>query len=171
MRRILLAAVVMPLLALPACSGPTAPSLDDLQRERALWASHNLTKYSYDFEMVGFFNNLSGKLIHLVVLSDTVRSAVFVATGETVPVPAAILYTIDGLFDQATEGIHRGTLARVQVDSRLSYPGHRPQRPARRQRLLPGLQPAAAPVVPGPHVLAWRQAIVWHPALEDRLRS
>jgi hypothetical protein len=122
MRHVLLIATVVPLFTLTGCGGPTAPSFVELQQDSARWASHHLTKYAYDFETTGFFNNLTGQVIHLVVLDDTVRSAVFVATGDTVPVPAAGFSTVNGLFDRAFAALNAGTLAGIQIDSMLSYP-------------------------------------------------
>lgn len=70
----------------------------------------------------GFFNTLDGRAIRLVVLGDTVRSAQFVATNDSVPVVPATLSTIDALFTLAMSASRAGTLISVQFDPTLGYP-------------------------------------------------
>jgi hypothetical protein len=103
-------------------SGPTAPSLTDLQRAHAAWTAHHLTRYAYRYMTTGFFNTLDGQAIRLVVLADTVRSAQFVATNDSVPVAPATLPTIDALFTLAITAREGGTLVAAQFDSILEYP-------------------------------------------------
>lgn len=113
---------VLLLAGLAACGSPTGPALGTVQEYRAMWLSHHLTKYAFDFETTGYFNAFSGHLIHLVVLNDTVRSAVFVATGDSVPAPPATFATIDGLFNYAIAGVGDGSLTNIEADASLSYP-------------------------------------------------
>jgi hypothetical protein len=111
------------LLGLAACqSGPTAPSVADLQRAQADWASHNLTRYAYRYETTGFLIVWSGQAMRLVVLSDTVRSAQYVATNDSVPVVPASLPTVDALFALAIAAREDGKLVSVQFDATFGYP-------------------------------------------------
>jgi len=104
------------------CAGPTAPSLTDLKRAQAEWAAHHLTRYAYRYTTSGFFNAFDGQAIRLVVLSDTVRSAQFVATNDSVPVTAATFPTIDALFAWAIAARESGTLVAAQFDSDFGFP-------------------------------------------------
>jgi Family of unknown function (DUF6174) len=115
-------ALLAPALLLPACGGPTAPSVVEIEQAQARWATHRLTRYVYDFETSGFFNTLDGKTIHLVIIADTVRSAVFAATGDPVPVPAATLATVDTLFARALAARDAGALMSAEFDPQLGYP-------------------------------------------------
>lgn len=60
--------------------------------------------------------------MRLVVLSDTVRSAQFVATYDSVPVEPATLPTIDALFAVAIAARENGRLTAVDFDSTYGYP-------------------------------------------------
>jgi hypothetical protein len=110
------------ILLLPACGGPTAPSVAEIEQAQARWATHRLTRYVYDFETTGFFTTLEGKTIHLVVIADTVRSAVFAGTSDPVPVPAASLATVDTLFARAIAAREAGALTSAEFDPQLDYP-------------------------------------------------
>jgi uncharacterized protein DUF6174 len=115
-------ALLGPALLLPACGGPTTPSVAEIEQARARWATHRLTRYVYDFETTGFFTTLEGKTIHLAVIADTVRSAVFAGTNDPVPVPAASLATVDTLFARAIAAREAGALTSVEFDPQLDYP-------------------------------------------------
>jgi hypothetical protein len=104
------------------CSGSTDPQVDQVTRQRVLWAAHNLTRYSYEYEQTGFFTVISNRVIRLVVIADTVRSAVFVATGESVPGPAAQFPIVDSLFAQASRAAQGHTLTAIEFDPVLGYP-------------------------------------------------
>ena len=109
--------------SLASCrSGPTAPSLADLRRAQAEWASHQLTRYAYRYQTTGFFNTLNGQTIRLVVLGDTVRSAQFVATNDSVPIVPSTLPTIDALFAVAIAARESGTLVAAQFDPDFGFP-------------------------------------------------
>jgi hypothetical protein len=109
------------LTGLATCrSSPTAPSLSDIQRAEAEWTTHNLTRYAYRYETIGGFSALDGQAIRLVVLGDTVRSAQFVATNDSVPV--AFLPTINALFTLAITRRAEGRLVAAQFDSIFGYP-------------------------------------------------
>ncbi len=110
------------LALLASCADAMAPTGSQIEQFRASWASHQLTRYAYDLEITGFNISWAGQLVHLVVLNDTVRSATYVATGDSVPVPPATFSTIDGLFAQAIAARSAGTLAGIQFDSTFSYP-------------------------------------------------
>lgn len=108
------------LVGLVSCrTGPTAPSLIDIERAEAQWSAHNLTRYAYQYETT-CCNALSGQAIRLVVIGDTVRSAQFVATNDSVPV--AFLPTIDGLFALAITLREEGRLAGARFDPTFGYP-------------------------------------------------
>jgi hypothetical protein len=70
----------------------------------------------------GFLSTLDGQAMRLVVLADTVRSAQFVATNDSVPVVAATLPTIDSLFALAIAARVAGTLVAAQFDSAFGFP-------------------------------------------------
>lgn len=108
--------------ALGACRGATGPSFDDLIQAQSRWASHHLTRYAYRYTSFGFFNTIEGQPLRLVVLGDTVRSAQFVATNDSVPVPPGTLPTIDGLFAIAMSAWHDGRLTGAEFDPDLGFP-------------------------------------------------
>ena len=122
MRLRLSTALLGSVLLLPACGGPTAPSVMEIEQAQARWATHRLTRYVYDFETTGFFTTLEGKTIHLVVIADTVRSAVFVETNDPVPVPPTSLATVDTLFARAIAAQEAGALTSAEFDPQLGYP-------------------------------------------------
>lgn len=122
MRHGLPSSATLLILALTACGGPTAPSAVELEQDRATWANHNLTRYAYDYEETGFFNNLAGQVVHLVVLGDTINSATVVATGAAVPLPDSRLTTIDGLFARAMAARDAGILTDLELDPVFNYP-------------------------------------------------
>ena len=105
-----------------ACSSPAGPTLSDLQQAQAQWASHHLTRYAYRYEINGFFNALDGRTLRLVVITDTVRSAQFVSTNDSVPVTASTLPTIDALFATAASLLQEGRLTAVEFDPSFGYP-------------------------------------------------
>ncbi|MEP6573190.1 MAG: DUF6174 domain-containing protein [Gemmatimonadota bacterium] len=98
------------------------PSVPTIQHFQALWAAHHFTKYTYDSETTGFFNNLSGQAFRIVVLGDTVRSAQSIATGDSVPLAVTKFTTIDGLFAAAITALNAGTLTNGAFDPSLSFP-------------------------------------------------
>ena len=115
---------------LVACHAPTSPSgiitnptPDQIVAQRAVWASHGLTDYSYTYEFFAF-NAVAFQPIRLGVRQDTVRSAVLIATGRAlVPVPT-YFPTIDKLFDLALEVATAGSLRVIAFDPALRYPVH-----------------------------------------------
>jgi uncharacterized protein DUF6174 len=106
-------------LVLPGCGTLTELKTLDLNRHRAAWEAQGLTDYSYVYELDGFLINYAGKPIRLEVRQDTVRSAVVIATGDTL---AGHWPTIDDLFDQAAEAQHDDILKAITFDPVLSYP-------------------------------------------------
>ena len=108
------------LVGLAGCrNGPTAPSLIDIERAEAQWTAHNLTRYAYQYETT-CCTALSGQAIRLVVIADTVRSAQFVATNDSLPVD--FLPTIDALFTLAIALRGEGRLAAAQFDPTFGFP-------------------------------------------------
>jgi Family of unknown function (DUF6174) len=118
--RLLLIGIVTSLLSCHAA--PTAPTHTELQRAQAAWKARGFTRYAYRYETVGFFNAFDGRVMRLVVLSDTVRSAQFVATNDSVPTAPATLPTIDALFARAIAASVGGTLVSITFDPVLGYP-------------------------------------------------
>ena len=110
------------LLCAVGCAAPTAPSPTRIASDRASWSSRHLTSYAYDLEFDGFFLSYSGKAMHLLVDNDTVRSATYVATGDTVPGNPSDLPTVDDLFRQALAASSAGTLSGYAVDPTYRYP-------------------------------------------------
>jgi hypothetical protein len=109
--------------ALAGCAhAATSLPLSDIQRAQAVWKAHHLTRYAYRYETMGFSTNLDGQEMRLVVLGDTVRSAQFVATNDSVPVLPSILPTIDALFAMAVAADRAGTLVAAEFDSTFGYP-------------------------------------------------
>jgi uncharacterized protein DUF6174 len=100
----------------------TGPSLTQIQQAQAAWTAHHLDRYAYRYMTSGFFNAFDGQAIRLVVLADTVRSAQFVATNDSVPVVPSTLPTIDALFALAIAARENGTLVSVQFDSVFGFP-------------------------------------------------
>jgi len=94
----------------------------DVLAHRAVWDTHALTDYSYQYELTGFYINYAGHPIRLNVRRDTVQSAVFVATGLPVPGSQAAFPTIDALFDQAEAAALGHSLNAVVYDPRLGFP-------------------------------------------------
>ena len=108
--------------ALVSCdSGSSVPSVADLQQHQAAWASHHLTRYAYRYMTSGYFISWDGQLMRLVVLGDTVRSAQFVATNDSVP-GATGLPTIDQLFERAITARENGALLAAEFDTTLGFP-------------------------------------------------
>jgi hypothetical protein len=110
------------LFSMSACDAPMGPNVETLAQHRADWATHNLSRYAYQYEITGFFNALEGRAMRLVVLGDTVRSATFVATGDSVPLTASLLPTIDQLFAEGIAAAQNHTLTGVSFDSVFNYP-------------------------------------------------
>jgi uncharacterized protein DUF6174 len=100
----------------------TGPSAQDVEAARAAWLSHNVTRYTYVYEASGFLSALSGHQIRLVVLNDTVRSAVDLTTGDSTVANVASFPTIEGLFDGALAAIAVRSLASIAYDATYSYP-------------------------------------------------
>ncbi|HWZ28558.1 MAG TPA: DUF6174 domain-containing protein [Gemmatimonadales bacterium] len=105
-----------------SCQNASGPSLIELQQAQATWASHHLSKYAYRYQTTGFFNALDGQTIRLVVLADTVRTAQFVATNDSVPASPAIFPTIDRLFAVAIAAREDGSLVAAEFDPVFGYP-------------------------------------------------
>lgn len=102
---------------LPACSSPTAPtSVQGILAHEATWAGQGLTSYSYTYRVVGF----ADLLFRLEVRQDTVRSAVVLATGESIP--PGDFPTISALFDQALGAARNGSLTDATFDGARGYP-------------------------------------------------
>lgn len=115
--------ILLLLAGAAACSSEAmTPSLADIEAAQAKWASHDLVRYGYRYETSGFFNALDGQPLHLVVIRDTVRSAQFVATNDSVPVSAGTLPTVDGLFALAIAARQGGTLTSIEFDPTFGYP-------------------------------------------------
>lgn len=110
-------------LTLAACgSSLTGPPITDINQAKASWDSHNLTRYAYQYRTSGFFNSFDGRTIRLVVLNDTVRSAQFVDTNDTIPMASTLFPSIDGLFAQAIAAHDANTLLDARFDSALGFP-------------------------------------------------
>jgi len=108
--------------SLAGCENPAGPWSTELQREQAVWTGHHLDRYAYQYETMGFFNAFDGHAIRLVVLNDTVRSAQYAGTADSVPVVPATLPTIDALFRLAMNAGDEGRLVTVQFDAVFGYP-------------------------------------------------
>jgi len=106
-RFVRLGLTVAPALVLIACGTPTAPTPRELLVERAQWQAQGLTNYSYVWEQIG---------------GGVLRSAVFVATGDTVPGPLTWFPTIDQMFDQAIAAANGHTLHAIVFDHHYHYP-------------------------------------------------
>ena len=105
-----------------ACHAPTGPSLVQLEQAQAQWESHHLDRYAYQYRTSGFFNAFDGQAMRLVVIGDTVRSAQFVATNDSVPIEAAQLPTIDELFATAFSASQEGRLSAARFDPAFGFP-------------------------------------------------
>ena len=109
-------------LLLAGCHDPTSVQASELAQRRALWASHGLTSYEYDYRLTGFFIQFAGDRIHLVVRDGAVQSATDLTTGQSLTVSPGRWPTIDDLFDQAEAAANAGALTRVLFDGQLDYP-------------------------------------------------
>lgn len=122
MRLLSVVSAALALLACGACDNqPVAVRPADILQERAIWASHHLTRYAYVYEITGFLIAFADRPIRLVVLNDSVVSAQDVATDSLLPVTGAFP-TIDGLFAQAITAQVAGTLTGITFDSTLGFP-------------------------------------------------
>jgi uncharacterized protein DUF6174 len=111
------------LVTLGGCAADSStPAIIDIQTAQAVWASHGLVRYAYRYQTSGFFTNTDGREIHVVVIADTVRSAQFVATSDSVPMAATILPTIDALFALAIQARESGRLQSIQFDPTFGFP-------------------------------------------------
>ena len=112
--------------SLVGCHAPTSPpsivnpTPNDVLAYRVMWASHNLTNYSYIYEFQAF-NAYAGHPIRLEVQGDTVRSAVLVETGQPIQ-PAVYFPTIDAMFDRALAAATNDSLEQISFDPALDYP-------------------------------------------------
>ncbi len=115
---------VLALAVLAGCldTKVTGPSTQVVEQARAAWDAHNLSSYAYVYEATGFLSALSGHQIRLVVLNDTVRSAMDITTGDSAVSNVASFPTIDGLFDGALAAIAVKSLASIAFDPTYSYP-------------------------------------------------
>ena len=104
--RSLFVRAILPALILAACDTPTDSPLNELLVERAQWQAQGLTDYSYVWEQDGFFNRFAGQAIRLQIRGGVLQSAVFVATGDSVPGPLTWFPTIDQMFEQAIAAAH-----------------------------------------------------------------
>ncbi len=109
-------------VSIAACRAPVGPQLGDISEHRAIWTSQALKNYSYEYEQTGFFNNLSGHVLRFEVRGDTVRSALFAATGDAVPGSPTAFPTIDALFTEAERALESQTLTAIAFDPHLGYP-------------------------------------------------
>ncbi len=118
--RALLPALVVLSLAAACESAPTgmSPLQQSVQRERALWSMHGLTRYAYVYQYV--YGAPTSDSIRLVVLGYSVVSATNIRTGASLPV--GDYRTVDGLFDQAAAAASAGTLFAIAFDSSFGYP-------------------------------------------------
>ena len=116
---------VVALTALVACSGSGEPSTDQLLKELVLrgdaWTQRGITSYEYDYLITGFFTNIAGQKIHLVVRNGVVESGTVVSTGQPIANPAQ-WPTIDRLFATATAAASSNELRSLEFDSGLDYP-------------------------------------------------
>lgn len=122
LRRAMPAAFALAVLAGCLDTKVTGPSTQVVEQARAAWDAHNLSSYSYVYEATGFLSSLSGHQIRLVVLNDTVRSAVDLTTGDSTASNVAGFPTIDALFDGALAAIATRSLAGISFDPTYSYP-------------------------------------------------
>ncbi len=120
--RSLFVRAILPALILAACDTPTDSPLNELLVERAQWQAQGLTDYSYVWEQDGFFNSFAGQPIRLQIRGGVLQSAVFVATGDSVPGPLTWFPTIDQMFEQAIAAAHGQTLHAVAFDHHYHYP-------------------------------------------------
>ena len=109
-------------LCAAACASPTAPTPLDIAAHHAMWQARGPATYSYEYEQTGFFNNLSNHVMRVQVRNDTVQSAVYVDTGDTIPSAAAFVPTIESLFAAANSARSAGTLSGITFDPVLGYP-------------------------------------------------
>ena len=122
MRAILAVPMTFALLALSACDNqPTADTSADILAERAVWRSHNLTRYAYVYELSGALIAFAGHPIRLVVLNDSVASAQDLTTDSLLPSPS-LFPTIEGLFARALAARSNGALYGITFDSTFGYP-------------------------------------------------
>ncbi len=122
MRLLSAVSAALPLLLCAACNdAPAAVRPGDILQERAIWAAHHLSRYTYVYEITGFFTNVSGRPIRLVVLNDSVVGAQDLATDSILPVTGAFP-TVDGLFAQAIAAQVAGSLTAIAFDSTLGFP-------------------------------------------------
>ncbi len=118
------AAIVPVLMAVAACAdAPTSTKPTDVRAMQARWQARGFTKYHYDFDQGGFFNNCP-RPVRVYVTAGAVDSAVVIATGGQLAAPL-VQYcapTIDGMFSGALNASASGTLARIRYDARYGYP-------------------------------------------------
>ncbi|MGH7591417.1 MAG: DUF6174 domain-containing protein [Gemmatimonadales bacterium] len=105
-----------------ACTGATAPTPLLIREHQAGWNTLRPAHYTYQYELTGFFNLLADQPMTLEVRSDTVRSAVFVATGDTVSGDPGFLPTIDTLFALALSLQTNAQLSAITFDPTYDYP-------------------------------------------------
>lgn len=113
------------LLLTAACGAPTAstrvsPSV--VSSHRARWTAHGITAYQYDYLVTGYLNTLAGHEVRLVVRDGAVRSAIDVASGDSLSLAAIHWPTVDDLFDEAERAASADALLDIQFDPALDYP-------------------------------------------------
>lgn len=114
--------IVLALLLIAGCHEPTSVQSSELALRRARWEAHGLTSYEYDYRLTGFFIQLAGHQIHLVVRGGAVQSATDLTTGQVLAVAPQQWPTIDDLFDDAQRAADSASLTRVLFDGTLDYP-------------------------------------------------
>ncbi len=115
-------ALILSLGLVAGCERVTGPTSTDVAQQRLAWSGHHLTRYAYVYEQTGFFTNLEGHRIGLVVLNDTVRSATDLTAGDSALANPAAFPTVDGLFDEAAAGIAAKDLTAITFDTTFGYP-------------------------------------------------
>lgn len=114
--------IAVGLLAAGCGHDVTAPGVTAIAAHRARWTAHALTRYAYDYRVVGTNISTAGKLIHLVVIDGTVNSATIASTGESAPGAPGSWPTIDALFDEADAAARAHGLDGIVFDASLDYP-------------------------------------------------
>lgn len=114
--------LLLALTTLLACSDSSGISLEQIRAEQARWQGHGIRDYQYLYRQTGFYSPITGKVILVTVLGDTVRGASDTLTGDSIPLAWGVVRTVDGLFNLALGAADGGDLTAIQFDSALRYP-------------------------------------------------
>jgi hypothetical protein len=114
--------LLLGLIALLACLDSTGPTASQIRAEQARWRGYFIRDYQYLYQQIGFYSPITGKVILVIVIGDTVRGATDTLTGDSIPLAWGVVPTVDGLFSTALGGASDGSLTAVQFDSALGYP-------------------------------------------------